>query len=79
MNRYSLSEETLNKILGYLGNKPYVESAGLVDAIRNDVKLIQNQEQTVQILSEEASNSVAEEAQSASDQLESAPAEQAVS
>lgn len=42
-NRYSLSEEALNKLLGYLGNRPYVETAALVDLIRNDAKLVANE------------------------------------
>ena len=35
MNKYLLTEGTLNEILGYLGTRPYVEVAHLVEIIRN--------------------------------------------
>lgn len=34
MNKYIVSEETLNSILNYLGSRPYVEVMDLVDSIR---------------------------------------------
>lgn len=40
MARYSVPEEILNKALEYLGTKPYIETAGLIQAIQqNSVKV----------------------------------------
>jgi len=35
---FAVSVEFLNKLLGYLGNRPYVEVAGLIDDVRAIVK-----------------------------------------
>lgn len=34
MNKYAVTEETLNMILQYLGTRPYVEVATIIDHIR---------------------------------------------
>ncbi len=38
MKRYSMSEEVLNKILGYLGTCRYDQVAGLVQEIHKDIE-----------------------------------------
>jgi len=36
MNRYSLSEESINKVLKYLGERPYTEVSHLIAILRQD-------------------------------------------
>lgn len=40
MKNYSVPEGTLNAVLAYLGTRPYVDVANLVDSIRSQSKEI---------------------------------------
>lgn len=37
---YSLNEKTINAILSYLGNEPYIQVAQLITTIQQDIKEI---------------------------------------
>lgn len=39
MNEYIITEESANKILAYLGNKPFVEVANLINDLKSIKKL----------------------------------------
>lgn len=39
---YTVSEEVLNQVLGYLGSRPYVEVAAIVNAISTGAKVVQD-------------------------------------
>lgn len=36
--RYSLSEKTINQVLGYLGTRPFTEVVALINAVNADAK-----------------------------------------
>ena len=38
MNKKEISIELLNKVLGYLGSRPYQEVAGLITEIASEIK-----------------------------------------
>jgi hypothetical protein len=40
MKRFSLTEETLNKVLNYLATKPYVEVAAFVATIQKEAQAL---------------------------------------
>jgi hypothetical protein len=43
---YTISDTLLNKILGYLGNRPYVETFELIQGIQSGIKVVEPTEST---------------------------------
>ena len=43
MDKYEIAEDLINKILGYLGTRPYIEVAGLITEIQGGVKKVENE------------------------------------
>jgi hypothetical protein len=43
MSQYEIAEDLINKILGYLGTRPYIEVAGLIAEIHGGVKKLENE------------------------------------
>lgn len=41
MANYALPEDILNKTLEYLGTRPFIESAGLIQAIQQNAKKLE--------------------------------------
>jgi hypothetical protein len=54
--RVSLSVEVLNKILAYLGNRPFVEVAEIVKDIHADAKEIKQSEPEINFITLPAEN-----------------------
>jgi len=43
MYKYEIAEDLINKILGYLGTRPYIEVAGLITEIQAGVKKVEDE------------------------------------
>lgn len=43
MKNYSLPEETLVKVLNYLGKRPYVETSVLIQEVQSKAKLVSDE------------------------------------
>lgn len=48
MNKYIISEETVNAVLGYLGERPYKEVSHLVTKLYQDIKLVEKSEKATE-------------------------------
>jgi hypothetical protein len=43
VDKYEIAEDLINKILGYLGTRPYIEVAGLITEIQGGVKKVEDE------------------------------------
>jgi len=46
--KYIIKEETVNKVLNYLANKPFAEVSGLINEIRTTLQLVKEEQENTE-------------------------------